>query len=252
MIIGHASCDLPTTKVHRIGISFRHAAARHLQRLDSAAAFEYFAHPQDSMEWSQIAPPSIRFGPKARMPVRPSRWPGHADTRHHSTNAPNNGRWALREVRLNPGAADYPHYRKPTIRPTISAIWGRDTLNPIDRPKMEWQLSRRIRTTWTPLPRTLNPQVSGSNPEGRTMVRFLDEYLAGEKGRAEKTINDYRYLHHRWFSPTIGSQARSHESTARPWTGCSGPCGKPDSAPPASTRRRASTSRSIGGPSDEV
>ena len=158
LIIGHASCDLPTTKVHRIGISFRHAAARHLQRLDSAAAFEYFAHPQDSMEWSQIAPPSIRFGPKARMPVRPSRWPGHADTRHHSTNAPNNGRWALREVRLNPGAADYPHYRKPTIRPTISAIWGRDTLNPIDRPKMEWQLSRRIRTPWTPLPRTLNPQ----------------------------------------------------------------------------------------------
>jgi integrase len=36
--------------------------------------------------------------------------------------------------------------------------------------------------------------------------RFLGEYLAIEKGRAEKTINDYRYLHHRWFSPTIGAQ----------------------------------------------
>jgi site-specific recombinase XerD len=36
--------------------------------------------------------------------------------------------------------------------------------------------------------------------------RFLEEYLAKEKGRAEKTINDYRYLHQRWFSPTIGSQ----------------------------------------------
>ncbi len=36
--------------------------------------------------------------------------------------------------------------------------------------------------------------------------RFLEEYLAAEKGRAEKTINDYRYLHQRWFSPTIGAQ----------------------------------------------
>jgi hypothetical protein len=35
--------------------------------------------------------------------------------------------------------------------------------------------------------------------------RFLDEYLAAENGRAEKTINDYRYLHQRWFSPTIGA-----------------------------------------------
>jgi hypothetical protein len=38
------------------------------------------------------------------------------------------------------------------------------------------------------------------------MTRFLDEYLATEKGRAEKTITDYRYLHQRWFSPTIGAQ----------------------------------------------
>ena len=36
--------------------------------------------------------------------------------------------------------------------------------------------------------------------------RFLEEYLAGEKGRAEKTITDYRNLHRRWFSPTIGAQ----------------------------------------------
>jgi hypothetical protein len=29
--------------------------------------------------------------------------------------------------------------------------------------------------------------------------RFLTEYLAKEKGRADKTIGDYRYLHQRWF-----------------------------------------------------
>jgi len=38
------------------------------------------------------------------------------------------------------------------------------------------------------------------------MERFLNEYLAGEKGRADKTIGDYRNLHQRWFSPTIGSK----------------------------------------------
>src|ERR1700722_20186271 len=36
--------------------------------------------------------------------------------------------------------------------------------------------------------------------------RFLTEYLAGEKGRADKTITDYRYLHEKWFSPTIGTR----------------------------------------------
>jgi integrase len=36
--------------------------------------------------------------------------------------------------------------------------------------------------------------------------RFLSEYLADEKGRAEKTIADYRYLHQRWFSPAIGDK----------------------------------------------
>ena len=39
------------------------------------------------------------------------------------------------------------------------------------------------------------------------MERFLTEYLAGEKGRTEKTIGDYRNLHRRWFSPAIGSKA---------------------------------------------
>jgi integrase len=38
------------------------------------------------------------------------------------------------------------------------------------------------------------------------MDRFLNEYLEDEKGRAEKTINDYRNLHRRWFSPSIGGQ----------------------------------------------
>jgi hypothetical protein len=36
--------------------------------------------------------------------------------------------------------------------------------------------------------------------------RFLTEYLAKEKGRADKTITDYRYLHQRWFSPSIGAR----------------------------------------------
>jgi integrase len=36
--------------------------------------------------------------------------------------------------------------------------------------------------------------------------RFLTEYLGNEKGRAEKTITDYRYLHQKWFSPVIGAR----------------------------------------------
>lgn len=38
------------------------------------------------------------------------------------------------------------------------------------------------------------------------MDRFLSEYLTDEKGRAEKTVGDYRNLHKRWFSPAIGSK----------------------------------------------
>jgi integrase len=36
--------------------------------------------------------------------------------------------------------------------------------------------------------------------------RFLTEYLGHEKGRADKTITDYRYLHQKWFSPAIGAR----------------------------------------------
>jgi integrase len=46
------------------------------------------------------------------------------------------------------------------------------------------------------------------------MQRFLNEYLAEEKGRAEKTIGDYRNLHKRWFSPTIGSKAMKRIDSA--------------------------------------
>jgi integrase len=46
------------------------------------------------------------------------------------------------------------------------------------------------------------------------MERFLSEYLAEEKGRAEKTIRDYRNLHQRWFSPTIGSKAANRIESA--------------------------------------
>ncbi len=44
--------------------------------------------------------------------------------------------------------------------------------------------------------------------------RFLVEHLGEEKGRAEKTIGDYRKLHHRWFSPTIGSRPVKRVDTA--------------------------------------
>ena len=44
--------------------------------------------------------------------------------------------------------------------------------------------------------------------------RFLTEYLANEKGRADKTITDYRYLHQKWFSPAIGTRpVKSIESS---------------------------------------
>jgi integrase len=36
--------------------------------------------------------------------------------------------------------------------------------------------------------------------------RFLTEYLAKERGRADKTIGDYPNLHQRWFSPAIGAR----------------------------------------------
>ena len=40
----------------------------------------------------------------------------------------------------------------------------------------------------------------------QAMERFLAEYLSAEKGRADKTIHDYRLLHDKWFSPTIGGR----------------------------------------------
>ena len=33
---------------------------------------------------------------------------------------------------------------------------------------------------------------------------FLTEYLSGEKGREDQTVEDYRELHWRWFAPHIG------------------------------------------------
>ncbi|HET7487570.1 MAG TPA: hypothetical protein VFJ85_06535 [Acidimicrobiales bacterium] len=38
----------------------------------------------------------------------------------------------------------------------------------------------------------------------QAMAQFLDEHLAGEKGREERTITEYRRVHERWFSPEIG------------------------------------------------
>jgi site-specific recombinase XerD len=44
--------------------------------------------------------------------------------------------------------------------------------------------------------------------------KFLTEYLRDEKGRAEKTISDYRKLHARWFSPAIESRRVARVDTA--------------------------------------
>lgn len=42
------------------------------------------------------------------------------------------------------------------------------------------------------------------------MELFLDEHLAGEKGREQKTIDDYRRLNAKWFSPYIGMRKVRH------------------------------------------
>ena len=36
--------------------------------------------------------------------------------------------------------------------------------------------------------------------------RFLTEHLLNEKGREEKTVDDYGRLHAKWFSPEIGDR----------------------------------------------
>jgi integrase len=43
---------------------------------------------------------------------------------------------------------------------------------------------------------------------------FLTEYLGNEKGREAKTVNDYRMLHQKWFSPGIGAQRVNRVETA--------------------------------------
>jgi integrase len=48
----------------------------------------------------------------------------------------------------------------------------------------------------------------------QAVEHFLTEYLHDEKGRAEKTISDYRKLHARWFSPVIGSRRVNRVDTA--------------------------------------
>jgi integrase len=43
---------------------------------------------------------------------------------------------------------------------------------------------------------------------------FLTDYLRAEKGREPKTINDYRKLHQKWFSPVIGARRVNRVDTA--------------------------------------
>jgi integrase len=51
-----------------------------------------------------------------------------------------------------------------------------------------------------------NSRVTRDATVDEAMERYLTEYLTEEKGRAEKTVTDYRYLHQLWFSPTVGSK----------------------------------------------
>jgi integrase len=46
--------------------------------------------------------------------------------------------------------------------------------------------------------------VAGASSVDEAIERFLTEYLAAEKGREDKTTRDYRALHRKWFSPSIG------------------------------------------------
>ena len=97
-------------------------------------------------------------------------------------------------------------------------------------------------------------QLAGSRHEGDITVdeavgRFLTEYLANEKGRADKTISDYRYLHQKWFSPP-SVPGPSKASRAPSLTTCLARCAGRDRVPPDSTRPRLSTLRSSAGPSD--
>jgi integrase len=55
----------------------------------------------------------------------------------------------------------------------------------------------------SPLPKTQDTRALSVD---EAMEIFLDQYLSEEKGRAEKTVADYRNLHKRWFSPSIGSK----------------------------------------------
>ena len=61
------------------------------------------------------------------------------------------------------------------------------------------------------------------HPDGRdvreltvdaALEQFLTEYLTEEKGQKEKTVNDCRGLHERWFSPTIGDRRVSRVDAA--------------------------------------
>jgi site-specific recombinase XerC len=61
----------------------------------------------------------------------------------------------------------------------------------------------------------VNEMSGGQLPAGREVrdltvdegiERYLIEYLSEEKGRADKTVMDYRNLHRRWFSHAIGAR----------------------------------------------
>ena len=84
-------------------------------------------------------------------------------------------------------------------------------LDSMDDEKTQPQLNALEPTRWTPLPRTLNPQVSGSNPEGRTNSLVRAFYFS--KSRAN------------WPS---GSQKGSHAAHTRRVS-------HPDSRKPIST-----------------
>lgn len=83
-------------------------------------------------------------------------------------------------------------------------------LGPSPHPQDDQTLSRRA--ALDELSAFREAHRSGSLPDRRfyeltmdeAVEQFLVEHLLDEKGREPMTVDDYRRLHHRWFSPAIG------------------------------------------------
>lgn len=80
--------------------------------------------------------------------------------------------------------------------------------------------------------------------------RYLTEYLLEEKGRAEKTVRNYRSFHNTWFAPYVGGGAGCGTWRRRTSTASPGGFEPLAGARIVSGMWRISTPRSFGGLSD--